>query len=171
MSLTRRMYARHAGSRRPSLPATLAAAALVLISTACASTEAGSPSSAEPWGTNTVAPAAFDQEIASSRGADKPVIVCTAPEFMYRMGHIPGAVLHGPTNSPEGVTELTNWAQSLPRSTNLVIYCGCCPLEHCPNLRPAYTALHDMGFTHLRVLILPNNFGTDWAERGYPVQR
>ncbi len=29
----------------------------------------------------------------------------------------------------------------------------------------------DMGFTHLRVLVLPDNFGTDWAAKGYPVER
>ncbi len=156
---------------RPSLQAALAAAALVLLSTACADGGAGSASSGEPWGTNTVAPAAFDREIAAAQGADKPVIVCTAPEFMYRMGHIPGAVLHGPTSSPEGLSDLTNWAQALPRSTNLVVYCGCCPLRDCPNLRPAFQALKEMGFTHLRVLLIPNNFGTDWADRGYPVAR
>jgi len=28
-----------------------------------------------------------------------------------------------------------------------------------------------MGFTRLRVLILPNNFGIDWVEKGYPVEK
>jgi thiosulfate/3-mercaptopyruvate sulfurtransferase len=118
-----------------------------------------------------VGPADFAREIANSTETDKPVVVCTAPAFMYRTGHIPGAVLHGPTSSPEGLSDLRSWAQALPRSTNLVIYCGCCPLSQCPNLRPAYAALRDMGFTRLRVLILPDSFGSDWVERGYPVER
>jgi thiosulfate/3-mercaptopyruvate sulfurtransferase len=161
----------HSGTWRASLGLALAAAAIMVISTACSESADGSASSAEPWGANIVGPADFDKEIAGAKGNDKPVIVCTAPAFMYRVGHIPGAVLHGPTNEPEGLNDLTNWAQGLPRSTSLVIYCGCCPLSHCPNLRPAYAALKNMGFTRLRVLILPNNFGTDWVDRGYAVER
>jgi len=28
-----------------------------------------------------------------------------------------------------------------------------------------------MGFTHLRVLVLPQNFAADWVDKGYPVQK
>ena len=90
---------------------------------------------------------------------------------MYRAGHIPGAVLHGPAVAPAALSELTTWARALPRSASVVIYCGCCPLAHCPNLRPSYLALKDMGFRRLRVLILPNDFGTDWVRQGYPIER
>jgi len=38
-------------------------------------------------------------------------------------------------------------------------------------LRPAFTALKDLGFARLRVMILPTSFNTDWAEKGYPVQK
>jgi hypothetical protein len=43
-------------------------------------------------------------------------------------------------------------------------------MEKCPNLRPAYQALKKLGFTQIRVLDLPTNFHTDWAEKGYPVE-
>jgi hypothetical protein len=145
----------------------LVAAAAMAAAGACGGAGESS-SSGEPWGSQVVAPADLVKELSS---AEKPVVVCTAPVFMYRNGHVPGAVLHGPTSSPAVVDELTAWAQSLPRSTNLVIYCGCCPLAHCPNVRPAYAALKNLGFTRLRVLVLPENFGTDWIERGYPVER
>jgi hypothetical protein len=59
----------------------------------------------------------------------------------------------------------------VPRSANLVIYCGCCPFDHCPNIRPAYKALHEMGFVHVRVLVLPTSFAADWVEKGYPVEK
>jgi thiosulfate/3-mercaptopyruvate sulfurtransferase len=146
------------------VPALLLLAAAAVAVGACADV----PSSSEPWGANTVEPVDLVKELAS---ASKPVVVCTAPPFMYRAGHIPGAVLHGPMTSPSVHEELTAWAQALPRDTNLVIYCGCCPLAHCPNLRPAYTLLMGLGFTRLRVLILPENFGTDWAGHGYPTER
>ena len=116
-------------------------------------------------------PAAFAAELAGASGADKPVVVCTAPPFLYRIGHIPGAVLHGPASSPEGLASLKNWAQSLPRTANVVVYCGCCPLANCPNLAPAYAALKGLGFTRVRVLLLEDNFKTSWIDRGYPYER
>ena len=153
------------------LGALMTGAAILLFGTACSTDSPRSASSAEPWGPNAVTPAEYARELAGASAAEKPVIVCTAPVFMYRVGHIPGAVLHGPTGSPEGLNDLMTWAQPLPRSTNLVIYCGCCPLSHCPNLRPAYVALRDMGFTRVRVLLLGENFKVDWIDPGYPFER
>lgn len=101
----------------------------------------------------------------------KPTIVYVGFKALFRQGHIPGATLHGPASSPEGLEDLKRWAAPLARDTPLVIYCGCCPLVQCPNMRPAFSALHDMGFSKLRVLALTTSFGADWAEKGYPVVR
>jgi len=125
-----------------------------------------------PWkNTETVTAAALASELARASGADKPVVVCTGPAFLYKNGHVPGALFHGPASAEQGLNDLKKWAQGRSRSTNLVIYCGCCPLEYCPNLQPAFKALQAMGFTRLRVLILPNNFGVDWANKGYLVEK
>ncbi len=138
---------------------------------ACTGNTAGTAASSEPWGENLVKPADLVAELAKASGAHKPVVVCTAPPFLYRAGHVPGAVLHGPMTSPSMINELTAWAQPLPRSSNIVIYCGCCPMEQCPNIRPAYKVLKDLGFTRVRVLVLPDNFATDWVGRGYPIEK
>jgi len=122
-----------------------------------------------PWGPHVVAPADLVGELSS--GTDKPVVVCTAPSFLYHAGHVPGAVLHGPTSTPAGHSDFVEWAKGLPRAANLVVYCGCCPLIHCPNLKPAYSALKELGFTRVRVLVLPQDFGTDWVRVGLPVER
>jgi thiosulfate/3-mercaptopyruvate sulfurtransferase len=153
---------------RTRVSAALLLGLALAFSAACAGTAADDGSSSEPWGRNTVAPADLVKELA---GADKPAIVCTAPSSMYRRARIPGAVLYGPASEPGAITALTAWAKPRPRTSNIVIYCGCCPLAYCPNLRPAYKALADMGFTRVRVLILPDNFGTDWLEKGYPAER
>jgi len=150
------------------LSALILAAALIVPSAACGGGAADAESGAEPWGPNLVLPADLAKELA---GADKPVVVCTAPLFLYRMAHIPGAVLRGPASDPGVLIELVSWAKTLPKSTNLVIYCGCCPMNDCPNLRPAYRALKDVGLAKLRVLILPDSFRADWIERGYPIER
>jgi hypothetical protein len=156
---------------RPNLGILMVTVVFAVGLSACAGNTAGTMSSKEPWGENIVTPADLVAELANRSGADKPVVVCTAPSFLYRAGHVPGAVLHGPMTSPAVIDELTAWAQPLPRSSNIVIYCGCCPMEQCPNIRPAYTGLKDLGFTRLRVLVLPDNFATDWVSRGYPIEK
>lgn len=103
--------------------------------------------------------------------AGKPLVFYVGPEIFYRQGHVPGAEFLGPAGRPEGLQKLHARAASLPHSTSIVIYCGCCPWSHCPNTHPAYNELKSMGFTHLRVLFLETSFGTDWAEKGYPVQK
>jgi hypothetical protein len=126
----------------------------------------------DPWtAAQTVQPAALAKELADSKTADKPTVVCVAPHALYLGGHIPGALYHGAGSTPEGIEDLKKWAQPVPRSANVVIYCGCCPMERCPNLRPAFGALRDMGFTHVRALLIPTNFYTDWVKPGYPYEK
>jgi thiosulfate/3-mercaptopyruvate sulfurtransferase len=139
--------------------AALAAAAILAAASACGGEATGAAAPGEPWGSNFVMPADLAKELT---GSEKPVVVCTAPAFLYRTARIPGAVLHGPASSPEVLNQL---------STSLVIYCGCCPLSDCPNLRPAYSALKDLGLARVRVLLLPDSFRTDWIERGYPIEK
>ncbi len=126
----------------------------------------------DPWtAAQTVQPAALAKELTDAKPADKPTIVCVAPHALFIGGHIRGALYHGPGGSADGIADLGKWAHSVPRSTNLVIYCGCCPMERCPNLRPAFVALRDMGFTHLRALLIPANFYTDWVKPGYAYEQ
>jgi thiosulfate/3-mercaptopyruvate sulfurtransferase len=125
----------------------------------------------DPWtGGQTVDPAALAKELSGPASA-RPTIVSVSPHALYLGGHIPGAIYEGPGMNPDAIEGLKRWAEHLPRSTNLVVYCGCCPLTHCPNLRPAFRALQSMGFTHLRALILPTNFYTDWYSKGYPTTK
>jgi thiosulfate/3-mercaptopyruvate sulfurtransferase len=125
-----------------------------------------------PWTpAQSVDAAALAKELAESKAANQPKIVCVGFHTLYNGAHIAGASFHGPASTPQGLDDLKNWAKPLPRSANVVIYCGCCPLAHCPNIRPAFAALSEMGFTHLRVLILPHDFATDWVGPGYPMAK
>jgi thiosulfate/3-mercaptopyruvate sulfurtransferase len=130
------------------------------------------PGASDPWTSEqTVQPAELAKEIADPEAAKRPTVVCVAPHVLYMGGHIPGALYHGPGMNAQGIDDLKKWAQGMPRSANIVVYCGCCPLERCPNLRPAFQALHEMGFAHLRTLLLPTNFYTDWVKPGYPMEK
>lgn len=125
----------------------------------------------DPWASNqTVDAATLAKEIGGPANS-RPVVVSVSPHAIYLGGHIPGAIYEGPGSDASAIEGLKRWAEHLPRSTNLVVYCGCCPLVHCPNLRPAFRALQSMGFTHLRALILTTNFYTDWYSKGYPTEK
>lgn len=127
--------------------------------------------SADPWtSAQTVQAAAFAHEL-EEKSATPPTVVYVGFHTLFAGGHIPGATFHGSASTEQGLAELKKWADTLPRTTSLVIYCGCCPFQKCPNIRPAFTALNEMGFKKLRVLILPTSFVKDWAEMGYPIQK
>jgi thiosulfate/3-mercaptopyruvate sulfurtransferase len=132
---------------------------------------AGPFPSVDPWpSSQTVQPADLVRELAD-KSKEPPTIVYVGFRALFAGAHIPGASFHGTASSEEGLAELKKWAATRPRSTNLVIYCGCCPFEKCPNIRPAYAALHDLGFTQLRVLVLSTSFAKDWVEKDYPYEK
>jgi len=123
-----------------------------------------------PWAdSQTVQPAELNKELSTAKTA--PAVLFVGFGRLFTAGHIKGAEFHGSGGSPDGLAQIKAWAASLPKSANLVIYCGCCPMERCPNVRPVFTALHDMGFTKLRVLILPTDFAKDWADKGFPYDK
>lgn len=101
----------------------------------------------------------------------KPLILSVGPERLYRTAHIQGAEYAGMAAEPAGLQELRERVQKLKRTAEIVIYCGCCPWQHCPNIHPAYNELRKMGFTHVKALYLPNNFKTDWDDAGYPTNK
>jgi thiosulfate/3-mercaptopyruvate sulfurtransferase len=102
-------------------------------------------------------------------GGPQPVILSVVFPVLYRQRHIAHAIPAGPTSKPEGIAALRKAVAGRPKDANIVIYCGCCPMVVCPNIRPAYVLLRDSGFSNVRVLHLQTNLHTDWVEKGYPV--
>jgi thiosulfate/3-mercaptopyruvate sulfurtransferase len=126
----------------------------------------------DPWSAaQTILPDALAKELTAKDQTKRPTVICVGFRPLYDGAHVPGAVFHGAASTPPGFADLKTWAHDVPRSSNIVLYCGCCPLQHCPNLKPGFSALRDMGFTNLRVLLLPNDFNMDWIEKGYAVEK
>jgi rhodanese-related sulfurtransferase len=105
-------------------------------------------------------------ELAQIIGSEKnvPVIISVRPAAT-----IPNSIDAG--MAKENLDTFKNKLSALPKDTKIVIYCGCCPFEHCPNVRPAIAALKEMKFTNYRLLDLPHNIKADWIDKGYPVLR
>jgi thiosulfate/3-mercaptopyruvate sulfurtransferase len=101
----------------------------------------------------------------------KPLILQVGSHVLFAEAHIPGAEYAGPTNQDAGLQILKDRVATLSKDTAIVLYCGCCPWDRCPNIAPAYNQLHAMGFTHLRVLYIADNFGANWVAKGYPIAK
>lgn len=97
-------------------------------------------------------------------------IICVAFPVLYRQRHIPGAELAGPASKEEGLNNLRNALGKLSKGEPIVLYCGCCPMSKCPNIRPAYTMTKGLGFSRVNVLNLHESFHADWVVKGYPVE-
>lgn len=108
--------------------------------------------------------------IQSSKG-EKPLMIDVGSHVLYEQAHIPGSEYIGPASSEAGIEQLRKRVGPLPRSKFIVLYCGCCPWSHCPNVKPAADALQALGFTNVKVLYIADNFGVNWVDKGYPVAK
>jgi thiosulfate/3-mercaptopyruvate sulfurtransferase len=89
---------------------------------------------------------------------------------LYRGGHIPGSRYVGPGSKPEGIQAMKAAMADIPRDRTVVLYCGCCPWNDCPNVRGAFRAARELGFEKLRLLYLPKSLKQDWIDRGFGVE-
>ena len=124
---------------------------------------------ADPWRPAQVVPPATLAARLAQQHETKPVILQIGFDVLYRSKHIPGALYTGPASTPEGLARLKAAVEKLPKSQEIYIYCGCCPIDKCPNIRPAFCLLQKMGFTNVKMLMLPTNFARDWIAPGYPI--
>jgi len=109
--------------------------------------------------------------LLQTKGTDKPLLLQVGSHLLFDEAHIPGSVYAGAGSQPTGLQQLQSTVATLSKKKAIVLYCGCCPWNRCPNLGPAFKQLQDMGFTNVRVLYLADNLGTDWVAKGYPVER
>ena len=112
-----------------------------------------------------------DLAVVITAKGDHPVVLQVGPNVLYRSKHIPGALYAGPGGKPEGLDKLKEATAKLPQDGELVIYCGCCPWDRCPNIKPAMELLEKLGFTRVKAMYVATSFAKDWIEAGYPVEQ
>ena len=109
--------------------------------------------------------------LLSKSNRPRPTLIFVGFHSLFVGAHIQGAIFAGPDSKPEGIDQLKAVVRNIPRAHPVVVYCGCCPFDKCPNVRPAYKALKELGFEHVSVLHIPTNLHTDWVEKGYPTTK
>jgi hypothetical protein len=110
------------------------------------------------------APAALAAALRDEKAA-KPVI--------FNIGsaqQIKSAILIGPVASEKNLETFKQELAKLPKDKEIVIYCGCCPFQRCPNARPALELVKQMKFTNAKLLKLPTSLNDDWVGQGYPME-
>ena len=118
----------------------------------------------EPWADKQLMEPATLAEMMNDPAAQIPLLYNIGPS-----GHIKNAIDIGEGKKQESMEKLRKELSQLPKETDIVIYCGCCPFKNCPNIRPAFNLLNDMEFTNHKLLNLSENLKVDWIDKGYPM--
>jgi thiosulfate/3-mercaptopyruvate sulfurtransferase len=120
----------------------------------------------DPWKSDQLMAPADLARIIGDPHAKQPYIFCIGPGAVIK-----GSIDTGPARDSANLIKLRQQLSKLPKDATIVIYCGCCPFVHCPNIRPAFTLLNEMKFTHPLLLNLEHNIKLDWIDKGYPVTK
>ncbi len=108
--------------------------------------------------------------VLRSPGSEKPLMFHVGFRVLFAQAHIPGSQYAGPGSNQAGLEALRKAVATTPKTKTIVLYCGCCPWERCPNLEQPWRTLVGAGFARVKVLFIPKNFGQDWVQKGYPVE-
>lgn len=118
----------------------------------------------DPWTSkDLIEPAALANIIDQATG-QKPTIFNIGP-----LADIKGALNIGSTANKAGLDKLRKSLAGVPKDKMVVIYCGCCPFRSCPNIRPAFNLLKELGYKNPKLLNLKQNLKVDWTDYGYPL--
>lgn len=132
---------------------------LLFVIVSCKNSSAQNP---ENWTSKQLtAPSALAATLKADK--DLPMIFSVGPGAI-----IPHSIDIGMVKDEKNLAKFKEQISKLPKSANILIYCGCCPYEHCPDVRPAIALLKSMQFTNYHLLDLPHNIKTDWIAKGYP---
>lgn len=118
---------------------------------------------AEPWTPNQLMETTTLANMIKSNKVANTEIISIGPDAIIK-----GSVNIGATMSNENIKKLKNYLKNIPREKEVVLYCGCCPFNICPNIRPAFKTLKEMGFKNPKLLNIPKNIKVDWLDKNFP---
>ena len=124
----------------------------------------GPRSGGEPWRPDQLMEPADLARLISDPQAHHPVLLSIWPAAVIK-----NSIDIGATHEKANLKRLRIELDKLSRESEVVIYCGCCPFNHCPNIRPAFNLMNEMKFERHKLLNLPKNIKVDWIDKGYPV--
>ena len=118
----------------------------------------------EPWRTDQLMEPADLAQLINDPRMPQPILFSIGPSAVIKNSIDIGAV-----NDKVNWEKLRLELAKLSPDAQVVIYCGCCPFNHCPNIRPAFTLMNEMKLTNHKLLNLTKNIKVNWIDNGYPV--
>jgi len=137
---------------------------LTISTTAFATTEISSVTQNDPWTAQQLMAPADLATVLNNSKILQPIVFSVGMQAIIK-----GSIDIGPAMKAENLNTLKQRLNKLPKNSDIVIYCGCCPFSRCPNIRPAMELLKAMQFTNYKLLNLPQNVKVDWIDKGYPM--
>jgi hypothetical protein len=96
----------------------------------------------------------------------------TPKPIIYNIGsmeNIYSAIKMGEPSKEESKKKIKEHIKTISPNRLVVVYCGCCSSDHCPNIKPAYDYIQQLGHSNVKVLNLPTSLAVDWTNKGYPL--
>ena len=118
----------------------------------------------DPWTQDQLMAPADLAKVLKNPKAPQPIIFSVGMQAIIK-----NSIEIGPAMMAENINLLKQKLGKLPKNSRIVIYCGCCPFDRCPNIRPAMQLLKNMQFSNYKLLNLPQNIKVDWIDKGYPL--
>jgi hypothetical protein len=118
-----------------------------------------------PWTENQLMEPADLAKRINENNAKDLLIISVGPDDIIK-----GSVYVGPGQDKTNIAKLKALLKKTSKDKEIVIYCGCCPFDPCPNIRPAFQFLMDNGFNNAKLLNLTKNIKTNWLDKNYPVK-
>ena len=137
---------------------------LLLFSFILLSLSSQAQTKAEPWTESQLMQTKELADIINDPKADKPLIINIGPQAVIK-----GSVDVGPGKEKDNIKKLEKMLSKEDKNREVVLYCGCCPFDKCPNIRPAFSLIKEKGFAKAKLLDVPKNIKTNWIDPGYPV--
>ena len=137
---------------------------LTISTTAFATNEISSVAQNDPWTAQQLMAPADLATVLNNSKILQPIVFSVGMQAIIK-----GSIDIGPAMKAENLNTLKQRLNKLPKNSDIVIYCGCCPFSRCPNIRPAMELLKAMQFTNYKLLNLPQNVKVDWIDKGYPM--
>ena len=118
----------------------------------------------EPWSkSQLLEPKSLSSSIKSEK--DLPKIISIVPGVVIK-----NSIGIGECRYNENIEKLKSLISSYSKDDQIVLYCGCCPFKNCPNIRPAFTLMNQLGFKNHKLLNIKNNIKADWIDMGYQTE-
>jgi len=117
----------------------------------------------DPWNIGELMEPSVLASRISQEKANNMLILAVGPDAVIK-----GSIDIGDTHDQSNLKKLKNYLKNVPKDKEVVIYCGCCPFDRCPNVRPAFRALKEMGFKNPKLLNLSKNIKVNWLDKNYP---